>query len=161
MKKLLLLLLFTVCSYSQNTTIHFYYSSEQLTGAEIMFPVRGTDFYLGGGFSGTWDVKEIVPGNINEYDKRQTITNKDREEWTSLYGVASFGHFGPFLIKYRGGLAVYNDKITFNDKYTKIECVTYRPLIGVSAMYSITDDFGIEFGYDTFNEATIGLTAKF
>lgn len=160
MDKIILFFLFVTIGYSQNTTIHFYYSSEQLTGAEIMIPVRGTDFYLGGGFSGAWDVKEIVPGRINEYDKSQTITNKDREEWCSLYAVGSAGHLGAFLIKYRGGLAVYNDKVTFNDKYTKIECVTYRPLIGVSAMYSITDDFGIEFGYDTFNEATLGLTVK-
>jgi len=39
--------------------------------------------------------------------------------------------------------------------------VSYKPLIGVSAMYSINNDFGVEMGYDTFNKATIGVVAKF
>jgi hypothetical protein len=159
--KTIILLLLAFTGYSQNTTIHFYYSSEQLTGAEIMFPVRGTDFYLGGGLSGAWNIKEVVTGHINEYDKSQTITNKDREEWCSLYTVCSTGFLRQFLIKYRVGLAVYNEKVTFNDKYTKIKKVNYLPLIGVSAMYSITDDFGIEAGFDIFNKATLGFTVKF
>lgn len=160
MKYLLFSLMFA-CSMNAQTTIHFYYAPiVQTTGAEILIPVRNTSISLGGGFSGAWDVVETLPSHINEYDLKQG-QKAFREEWTSLYATCSFGYFKDFLIKYRGGLAVYNDKVTFNDDYTKIDKVTYRPMIGISAMYSINDDFGIEAGYDTFNKVTIGVAVKF
>jgi hypothetical protein len=155
MKKLLLLLLITTFSYAQDTTIHFYGSTKLTTGAEILFSNYGF------GFSGAWNVKETLPSDINDYDKTQTVTSEIREEWCSLYLVASIGNFHDVLIKARGGLAVYNDKVTFNDDYTKIDQVTYRPLIGISAMYPITEDIGIEAGFDTFNYGTVGFTILF
>jgi len=159
MKTLILILLSIPC-FSQ-TTIHFYYGTEQTTGAEVLFPVRNSNIYLGGGFSGAWNVKESVPGHISEYDLQQEVTDTRHEAWCSLYVTSSFGYLGPFLIKYRTGLAVYNDKVTFNNDYTKIEKVDYKPLFGVSAMYSLSDDWGVEIGADTFNEFTVGITVKF
>jgi len=157
MKKLILILLSIPC-FSQ-TTIHFYYGTEQTTGAEILTPVN--NIWLGGGFSGAWNVKESVPGHINDYDRRQEVTDTRHEAWCSIYATSSFGYIGKFLIKYRTGLAVYNDKVTFNNDYTKIEKVDYKPLFGVSAMYSLNDDWSLEIGADNFNKFTVGLTVKF
>lgn len=155
MKKLILLLLFTVIAQAQEATIHFYCSSELTTGAEILIHKAGF------GFSGAWDVKEVIPGHINEYDLKQTITSEIREQWCSLYLVGRVINFNDILLKARGGIAVYNDKVTFNNSYTKIDKVTYLPLIGISAMYPITDDIGIEAGFDTFNKGTLGFTILF
>jgi len=134
--KTLILLLLSFVGYSQ-TTIHFYYAPiEQTTGAEVLIPVRNTSISLGSGFSGAWDVHKGSP---------------EKEEWCSLYTTASTGYLGDFLIKYKAGLCTY----------IKSEIVSYKPLIGVSGMYSINDDFGVEIGYDNFNKATIGVVAKF
>jgi len=136
MKYLLFSLMFA-CSMNAQTTIHFYYAPiEQTTGAEVLIPVRNTSISLGGGFSGAWDVHKGSP---------------EKEEWCSLYSTASTGYLGDFLIKYKAGICTY----------IKSEIVSYKPLIGVSAMYSINDYFGVEIGYDTFNKATIGVVAKF
>ncbi|MES2240457.1 MAG: hypothetical protein V4497_09400 [Bacteroidota bacterium] len=161
MKKLITLLLFTASNMQAQTTISFYVSSKLTTGAEVMFPVHGTDFYIGGGFSGAWDVVKTMPGHISEYDKKQPNQNAFREEWTSIYAVGSTGYLGKIQIKYKAGLAVYNDKVTFNNDYTKIDQITYRPLIGISGMYAIGENYGIELGADTFNGATIGFCAIF
>jgi hypothetical protein len=161
MKKLIIILLIIGSTTQAQTTISFYGSTKLTTGAEILVPVGEADFYLGGGFSGAWDVEETVPGHINNYDKNQTVTNKNRESWCSLYATTSFGYLGKFLIKYRGGLAVYNDKVTFNSDYTKVDKVVYKPLLGVTAMYSITKDIGLEGSYDTFNKFAIGFTILF
>jgi hypothetical protein len=151
---------------AQNTTIHFYYAQEQTTGGEIMFALRGTESsYLGGGFSGAWDVKEVAPGHINAYDLKQKITREFNEEWCSLYAVGSLGFLGPVLVKYRGGLAVYNHKVDFeNDngyKYSKLDKAVFKPMAGVSAMYALTKDVGLEVGADTFNKVTLGFTILF
>ncbi len=159
MKKLITLLLFTTAMKAQ-TTISFYVSSKLTTGAEVMFPIRGTDYYIGGGFSGAWDVVETLPSHINEYDKKQS-QNAFREEWCSIYATGSTGYLGKIQIKYKAGLAVYNDKVTFNNDYTKIDQITYRPLIGISGMYAIGENYGIELGADTFNKFTIGFCAIF
>lgn len=162
--KTLILILLSAISYSQNTTIHFYYGTENTAGAEIMFLLRGTDSaFLGGGFSGALKQKQAF-GEINAYDLKQTILSDENESWCSLYLSGSFGFLKTILLKYRGGLAVYNNKITFlsgSYEYTKIDHVVYKPMLGVSAMYSITDDFGIEAGFDTFNKCTVGLTVNF
>lgn len=155
MKKLILLLLFTVIAQAQETTIHFYGSSKLTTGVELLIGNAGF------GFSGAWNVKETVPSHINEYDKKQTITSEIREEWCSFYATGYIANFHDAIFKARGGLAVYNDKITFNDSYTKFEKLTFLPLIGISVMYPITEDIGIEAGFDTFNKGTIGLTILF
>jgi len=160
MKYLLFSLMFA-CSMNAQTRIHFYYAPiEQTTGAEVLIPVRNTSISLGGGFSGAWDVVETLPSHINEYDLKQG-QKAFREEWTSLYATCSFGYFKDFLIKYRGGLAVYQDKVTFNSDYTKLDKIIYLPMIGVSAMYYFDKDFGIEAGFDTFNKLTFGLTVNF
>lgn len=164
--KTLALLLLAFTGYSQNTTIHFYYGSDNNTGAEVMFAIRGTESScIGGGFSGALKQKPVLPGHINEYDLRQKINKSFSEKWCSLYGVGSLGFLGPALIKYKGGLAVYNRKIDFESangyEYTKIDRVEYKPLLGISAMCSITQDIGIEAGFDNFNKATIGFTILF
>lgn len=154
MKKLILFLLFTVITQAQ-TSLHFYYGTKQTTGAEFLFENAGF------GFSGAWNVKESLPSHINEYDKKQTITSEIREEWCSLYATGYIAETYNIVFKIRGGLAVYNDKVTFNDSYTKIDKVVYRPMIGLSAMLPITKDIGIEAGYDTFNQGTIGFSILF
>ena len=56
MKKIILLLLMiNSISYSQNTTMHFYYGTAKNFGGEVLFQIRGTEStYLGGGFSGAY-----------------------------------------------------------------------------------------------------------
>jgi len=166
MKKMVyLLVLLGSISYSQEATIHFYGSSKLLLGSEILVHVNDTDsFYLGGGFSGATNVKEVTKGHINEYDQKYTV-NSFNEEWCSIYGTTSFGFFKSVLIKFKGGLGVYNKKVDFKNsngyEYTKIDKVVYQPLLGMSAMYSLTKDIGIEIGVDSFNKATIGFTVLF
>ena len=140
MKKVLILtaLLLSGWAYSQNTTIHFYGASAKILGGEIMFNIRGTEsLYLGGGFSGA--------------------TSPDRtanhEKWCSLYAVGSTGYLGPVMVKYKAGLAAFTN--------ADIAKVDYRPLAGIGAMVALTKDFGLEIGYDTFNNASVGFTVFF
>lgn len=134
MKTLLLIILSIPC-FSQ-TTIHFYASSEKTTGAELLIPVRNTSISLGGGFSGAWDVHKGSP---------------KREEWCSLYAIGSAGYLCDVMVKYRTGLSTY----------TQSNVVIYKPMIGISGMYSISKDVGLEVGFDTFNKLTLGLTVIF
>ncbi len=162
MRKIILALLFVNLANAQKTTVHFYYGTANNVGSEIMFHLKGTEStYLGGGFSGAWKQQSVSGKNISEYDKRQLVTQSIREEWCSIYAVGSCGFLGSVLIKYRGGLSVYNDKFQFNEQYWKLDKAVFKPLIGASAMYSITKDYGIEAGIDTFNKVTIGFTANF
>lgn len=137
MKKLILIaLLFTIGSHSQNTTIHFYYAPiEKTSGAEVLTPVG--DIWLGGGFSGAWDVQ-----------------NNRKERWCSIYTTASFGYLNSVLVKYKAGLC------TFTEGQNR-ETVTYQPMIGISGMYAVSKDYGIEVGYDTFNKVSLGFTVIF
>lgn len=166
MKRLLLLVLFSGTMYSQSdATMHFYAGSARTLGSELLIHVNDTDsFYLGGGFGGTTNAVYVPRSPINDYDK-QYIVNSFDEEWCSLYGVTSFGFFKAVMIKFKGGLAVYNRKVNFeNDngfKYVKLDKALFRPLLGASAMYSITEDVGVEVGLDTFNHATLGFTILF
>ena len=168
--KTLLLLLIPILSFSQEeATVHFYYGSAQMLGAEILYHPKNTEsFFIGGGFSGALNQRK-ADGNaeysrITDYDRRQTKIGHLNEQWCSLYVTSSFGFLGSVLVKYKTGLAVYNKKVTFESgtyQYNKIESVLYRPLIGIGAMYSISKDYGIEIGADTFNKITIGITANF
>ena len=45
--------------------------------------------------------------------------------------------------------------------YNKIDKVVYKPLVGVSAMYALSNDYGVELGVDTFNKVTVGFTVLF
>ncbi len=138
MKKLILLLLFTVIAQAQETTLHFYYGTENTLGAEIITHIEGTEsFYLGGGYGGVLT---------------QDRTSGKFEKWCNIYTSTSFGYIREVMVKYRAGLAVYNKGR---------EEVSYKPLVGVSAMYSITKDVGIEAGFDTFNYGTVGFTILF
>ena len=162
MIKTITLLLISISCYSQNTTVHFYYGAKNIAGSEIMFHIKNTEStYLGAAFSGALKQQATMPGDINAYDLKQTVNKSFNEEWCSIYGVGSSGFIKSVLVKYKGGLSVYNKKVEFNNEYYKIEKIVYKPLIGISAMYSVTNDFGLEVGIDTFNIGTIGLTANF
>lgn len=129
--------------YAQETTIHFYYGTEKMLGSEVMFHLKGTEStYIGGGFSGALEQDRTV----------RPIA--DDEKWCSIYGVTSFGYFQSLLIKGKAGLAVYTGKNSFKE-------VLYKPLLGVGIMYPLTEDVGLEAGFDTFNYGTIGVTILF
>ncbi|MDR6845053.1 hypothetical protein [Flavobacterium granuli] len=160
--KTLILLFISISCYSQNTTIHFYYGAKNIVGSEIMFHIKNTEStYFGGAFSGALKQEPTMPGKITAYFSDQTVTKSFNEEWCSIYGVGSSGLFKSILIKYKGGLSVYNRKVEFNNEYYKIDKIVYKPLIGIGAMYAVTDDIGVEAGIDTFNKGTIGLTVNF
>jgi hypothetical protein len=143
MKKLIIAILFINMAYSQNTTIHFYYGTEKMLGSEVMFHIRNTEsIYLGGGFNGALE------------QNRETRPIPNDEKWCSLYATGSTGFIWNLLMKYKAGLAVYTGKNDFKE-------VLYKPLIGIGAMYPITKDIGLEIGYDTFNNGTIGFTILF
>lgn len=74
------------------------------------------------------------------------------EKWCDAYLVSSFGYIGDVMVKYKTGLSVY---------CKKGKEVNYKPLLGIGAMYSITKDFGIEAGFDSFNEITVGVSVNF
>jgi hypothetical protein len=138
-----MLLLVSAASQGQNATVHFFYGSPKILGSEIMFHLRGTESsYLGGGFSGALEQNRV-----------ERPLSKD-EKWCSIYAVGSLGFFKSILVKGKGGLAVYTGKNSYKE-------VLYKPLVGIGAMYGITKDVGIEIGYDTFNNGTIGFTVLF
>ena len=176
MKKLSLIILFLtgLNSYSQSATIHFYYGSNEMLGAEMLFKLRGTEnTYLGGGFSGALNKRKAVgewqSGHITANDLKYKSGYKS-EQWTSIYAKASAGYLGKFLITFKGGLAVYDRKMEFTGEnrttleplyYNKNYEVNYRPMGGIGAMYQVFGDYGIEASYDTFNGATLGFTVVF
>jgi hypothetical protein len=168
MKKLIYLLLVSSICYAQSTTVHFFYGSSQIAGGEMTFNLRGTESsYLGGGFSGALNQRKadgtVAYGNINE-SELQYATKSIDEEWCSIYAIGGNRFIKKLLIKYKGGLSVYNKKTTFDNGdiiYNKIDKVLYKPLIGVGAMYEINKDFGIEIGIDTFNKFTGGFAVLF
>lgn len=116
----------------------FLYGTTHSATAEVLVHVNGTEsFYLGGGFGG--------------------VLTQDRysgkyEKWCDIYASTSFGYIGDVMVKYKAGLSTY----VKNGKD-----VSYKPMAGISAMYGITKDFGIEAGFDTFNKATIGFVVLF
>lgn len=138
MKKLILLILanlYTIGNYSQ-TTMSFHYGTANTLGAEILTPV--TDFFsLGGGFGGVL--------TQNRYSGKP-------EKWCDAYLVSSFGYIGNVMIKEKAGLSVYCK----NGRE-----VSYKSLIGIGAMYAVSDSYGVEIGCDTFNKLTIGFCVIF
>lgn len=165
MKTIILLFLATI-SYSQTAAIHFYGSSEQTLGSEVLFLLRNTEScYLGGGFSGALVQKKVMSNGLTEFDKKQAILDTFNEEWCSIYATGSLGFIQALMVKFKAGLGVYNHKIDFvtnnGYEYTKIDRVNYQPMVGISGMYTITKDIGMEIGFDTFNKGTIGFTILF
>jgi hypothetical protein len=146
--------------------MHFYYGTAQTTGAELLVHVKNTEsFYLGGGFSGTWNKNnangEYKLERISSYDMRNSNpTTTASDQWCSIYGVASFGCIGSVMVKYKAGLGVWDKRLNF-DTFNKSQRIVYSTLIGIGAEYSFCDDYGIEIGIDNFNKVTIGITANF
>lgn len=46
MKKLILLLLFTTISYSQETTVSFFYGTENTAGAELLTHIKAPNRFI-------------------------------------------------------------------------------------------------------------------
>lgn len=135
MKTLLTLLLLTTIAQAQ-TVISFHYGTSNTLGAELLTPVND-NFSIGGGFGG--------------------VLTQDRysgkaEKWCDLYAVSSFGYIGNVMIKEKAGLSVY---------CKDGKSVTYRPMVGIGAMYAISKDYGLEAGCDSFNGVTIGFCVIF
>jgi hypothetical protein len=171
MKKLIIMCLLGYTGYSQEMSMHFFYATAQNIGAETLIHIRGTEStYLGGGFSGvlyrTKADGKYLPGEINDYDM-QYATNIVSEPWCSLYVTGSLGYYKSLLIKARLGVGVnyiqQNFANPYNEPYyyNKTRCLEAMPLVGMSAMYPITNDWGVELGVDTFNKVTFGLTVLF
>lgn len=136
MKKLLTILLLSASCYSQNATVSFFYGTQNTLGGEVLAKVND-GFYLGGGYGGVLNI-----------DK----TSKDPEKWCNIYAVSSFGYLGDVMVKYRTGLSVYN--------VGRVD-VQYKPLIGISGMYAVSKNYGVEAGLDNFNGLCIGFCAIF
>jgi hypothetical protein len=165
MKKLILILLFPLMGYSQQVIQHYFVASQNLAGAEMIIKTQN-DNYFGAGFSGTlknsltrgeWAGKYITP------DELKHSTGVAKEEWCSLYGVASFGYLKGIRISFTGGAGLYGQMRNFkiNDyEYHKNDKLIFVPLVGVNAQYSITKDIGVFAGVDTFNGVKLGLTIE-
>lgn len=136
MKTLLTFLLLSASCYSQQAAVSFFYGTEKTLGAELLVNISDS-FYLGGGFGGA-----LKPDRT-----------KDNEKWCDIYAVTSFGYIGNVMIKEKAGLSTFTSD---NGK-----TVSYKPLIGIGAMYDVTKDLGIEIGADTFNKLTIGFCVIF
>lgn len=136
MKTLLTFLLLSASCYSQQATVSFFYGTSNTLGSELLMPV--TDYFsLGGGFGGA-----INPDRIC-----------NNERWCDIYAVTSFGYIGNVMIKEKAGLSTF----TSNNGKT----ISYKPLIGIGAMYALNKDYGIEAGIDSFNGVTIGFCVIF
>lgn len=135
MKTLLTLLLLSTIAQAQ-TVMSFNYGTSNTLGAEILTNVTD-NFSLGGGFGGVL--------TQDRYSGRY-------ERWCDLYAVSSFGYIGNVMIKEKAGLSVY-----CRDGRE----VSYKPLIGIGAMYAVSKDYGVEIGADSFNGVTIGFCVIF
>jgi hypothetical protein len=166
MKKLLLVLLLPIMGFSQQAVQHYYISSQNLAGGEIIINLGG-DKFIGGGFSGTlkneftkgeWQGKHISESEL------KYATGTAKEEWCSIYGIASFGYFKSVLVSYSVGIGLYGQMMNFERngvKYNKNDKLIFTPLIGVSGQYAITKDVGLMAGVDTFNGAKVGVSVLF
>jgi hypothetical protein len=163
MKKLILILLFPIVGFSQEVIQHYFVASQNLAGAEMIIKTEN-DNYFGAGFSGTLKnslTKGEWAGKHITQEEMKYTTGVAKEEWCSLYGVASFGYLGPIRISFTGGASLYGQMRNFkiNDyEYHKNDKLIFVPLAGVNAQYSITKDIGVFTGIDTFNGVKIGLS---
>jgi hypothetical protein len=151
--------------FSQEVIQHYFIASQNLAGAEMILKTKN-DNYFGAGFSGTlknsltkgeWAGKHITS------DEMKYTTGVAKEEWCSLYGVASFGYLGAFRISFTGGAGLYGQMRNFkiNDyEYHKNDKLILVPLVGLNAQCSITKDIGVFAGVDTFNKLKFGLTIQ-
>jgi hypothetical protein len=163
MKKLILILLSPILGYSQQSIQHYFVSSQNLAGAEMIVNT-GNDTFIGGGFSGTlknsltngeWRGRTICK------EEMKYTTGVAKEEWCSLYGVASFGYLEAVRISFTGGAGLYGQMRNFEENgiaYHKNDKLIFVPLAGFNAQYSISDDIGAFAGVDTFNGFKIGLS---
>lgn len=166
MKKIILGLMFPILGFSQNAIQNYFVASQNLAGAEMVLNT-GNDTFIGGGFSGTlknsYTKGEWAGRTITEEEMKFT-TGVAKEEWCSLYAVASFGYLGPIRISYSVGAGLYGQMRNFktNDyEYHKNDKLIFVPLVGISSQYSITKDIGLSLGVDTFNGVKLGVTVQF
>lgn len=165
MKKLILILLFPIVGFSQEVIQHYFVASQNLAGAEMILKTDN-DNYFGTGFSGTLKnshTKGEWAGKYITENEMKYTTGVAKEEWCSLYGVASFGYLGSFRISFTGGAGLYGQMRNFkiNDyEYHKNDKLIFVPLVGINAQYSITKDVGVFAGVDTFNGFKIGLSVE-
>lgn len=166
MKKIALVLLFPIMGFSQQAVQHYYVSSQNLAGGEIIIN-RGDDTYIGGGFSGTLK-NEFTKGDwagkhISDSEMKYS-TGIAKEEWCSLYGIASFGYFKNILVSYSAGMGLYGQMRNFERngvEYNKNDKLIFVPLAGIAGQYAVTDHVGIMVGVDTFNGAKLGVSILF
>lgn len=176
MKKIILYaLLYSGAIYSQDATVHFFYGSNELVGAEVMMEIKedGSQKYLGFGFSGATNQHKakgkLLSGDATDWD-RQRFNNRVHEQWCSLYSVGSLGYFKSLLVKAKLGLGIYNQIDNFKGlnpsnlstyDYHKKTGLSYLPVVGASVMYALTDNYGVEIGGDYFNGASVGFSVIF
>jgi hypothetical protein len=166
MKKLILVLLFPIVGFSQQAVQHYYISSQNLAGGEILIN-NGNDIYFGGGFSGTLK-NEFTKGewagkHISESELKYA-TGKAKEEWCSIYGIASFGYFKNIMVSYSAGMGLYGQMMNFERngvEYNKNDKLIFVPLVGIAGQYAVTNDVGLMVGIDTFNGAKLGISVIF
>ena len=162
----LFFLLFFNLGFSQQAVQHFYVASQNLAGAEIMIN-NGKDIYFGGGFSGTLK-NEFTKGewagkHISESEMKYT-TGTAKEEWCSIYGIASFGYVNQIMVSYSAGMGLYGQMRNFERngvEYNKNDRLIFVPLVGISGQYEVTNDVGLMVGADTFNGVKIGVSVIF
>jgi hypothetical protein len=174
MKKIIILLLFPILTYGQSAVLHFYYGSNEMMGGEMLLLIKSKEStYLGGGFSAALNKNKAAgawrSGTIKESELPiQTSTTK--EKWCSLYVTNSFGYLGKVLIVYQAGMAVYDEKANFKGQnpstletefYNKNDKVLYQPMFGIGGMCQLTEDYGLQAGWGSFNGLTIGFNVLF
>ena len=164
--KLLVVLLFPIVGFSQQAIQHFYVASQNLMGAEIVIN-NGNDIYFGGGFSGTLK-NEFTKGewagkHISESEMKYS-TGIAKEEWCSIYGIASFGYVNQIMVSYSAGMGLYGQMRNFERngvEYNKNDKLIFVPLVGITGQYAVTNDVGLMLGADTFNGVKIGVSVLF
>lgn len=152
--------------HAQNAVQHYFISSQNLAGAEMILKTKN-DYHFGAGFSGTlkneftrgeWAGKHISP------EEMKYTTGLAKEEWCSLYGVASFGYLKGVQVSFNAGAGLYGQMRNFkiNEyEYHKNDKLIFVPLAGIAGQYEIIKDFGVFAGFDTFNGFKIGASVLF
>lgn len=164
MKTLITLLLFTTIATAQNTNFNFYYGSNEALGAEILINES-----FGFGFSGTLEETKALgtfsTGKINEYDQNNFVSNT-KQKWFEMHTVTQIGWICNVQFSADAGVAMDGTHSNFldpnrNEYYHKKKEITFRPMFGINANYSFTNDVGLQIGFDTFSHFNFGFTVYF
>jgi len=158
MRKILLLILFSINSFSQNLSIS--YGTPNTITSELSQNYNRTligvnySFYIGNPpIASYMPLDSPNPKDLYVKDNFSTPRN--------AFFITIGKQDKNLSMSMRLGIKNYSKYTTFTDRtncfYYK-EPTNYNLLLGASIAYKLEDDFALNYGYDNFNKNTFGFT---